>query len=469
MDETRSNMEPIPWSALKEGAEQLRGAGARDRIRRLDRLYAEVLRRRPDLVAAVAQDFRKPAEEFDLTEMYVLKAEIAEAKRNLRAWMRPRRVPVGLAGLGASSWVRREGKGVVLIVAPWNYPMQLLFRPLVSAIAAGCAAVLKPSEWTPHTARVLEEIVHAACDPKEVQIRCGGIEVSQALLELPFDHIYFTGSPAVGKLVMAAAAKHPCSVTLELGGKSPVVVDETADIRRCARRLAWAKLTNAGQICVAPDHVYVHEAVADRFLSALVEEMWALHPDGPAGSVDYPRIVAPHHARRIAGAIEEAVAAGARVVEGGPADPDACFIPPTVLTDLPPGVRLLEDEIFGPVLPVLRFSDLDALTAHLRTLPNPLALYLFSRSRRNIRRLLDGTRSGTVGINHAVVHVASTGLPFGGWGLSGVGTGHGIYGFQAFTHERAVYQQLFPGASEWLHPPFTPRKRRWIAAILRWL
>lgn len=462
-------MEPLDWAGLRQGADRMRATTARERLRRLDRLYTEVVRRREDLVQAVWADFRKPAEEFDLTEIYMLKSEIAEARRRLRGWMQPRRVPVGLAGLGASSWVRREGKGVVLIVAPWNYPMQLLFRPLVSAIAAGCAAVLKPSEWTPETARVMEEIVHAACDPQEVQIRRGGVEVSQALLALPFDHIYFTGSPAVGKLVMEAAAKHPCSVTLELGGKSPVIIDETADLGRAARRLAWAKLTNAGQICVAPDHVYVHESVAERFLTMLLQEMRALHPGGAEASPDYPRIVAPHHARRIASAVDEAVQAGARVILGGPADPDACYIPPTVLTDLPPGVRLLEDEIFGPVLPVLRYTDPDALTAHLRTLPNPLALYLFSRSRRNIRRLLDSTRSGGVGINQAVVHVASTGLPFGGWGLSGVGSGHGEYGFQAFTHDRAVFQQVFPGASELLQPPFTPWKRRLIAAILRWL
>ena len=457
------------FEILHERKTAQRALTAKERIARLDRFYAEVLRRRDDICAAMHADFRKPVEEVDLTEIYVLKSELKAIKRGLRGWMSEQRVPGGLAMLGSASWVRPEAKGVVLVMAPWNYPLQLLFRPMMTAIAAGCTVMLKPSELTPRVSAVCAEIVQKVFAPEEVVCIEGGVEVAQAMLKQPFDHVYFTGSPAVGKLVMAAAAAHPCSVTLELGGKSPVVVDETANAEVAARRLVWAKFVNAGQICVAPDYVLVHSSKKAAFLEAVQEAIRQEYGASPADSADFQRIVNGRHTERIGGLIDEAKAGGATVLTGGGGDASRCYVAPTVLVDVATDAQIMQEEIFGPVLPVLVYEEIEEAMRLIESRPTPLALYIYSRSRRNIRRLLDRLQSGGVSINNSVVHVSSTSLPFGGLGNSGVGVGHGEWGFREFTHYRGVYQQLIPGASELLTPPYTDFKRRLIRAVLRWL
>lgn len=445
-----------------------RALSAKARIRRLESLYREVLKRRSDIQAAMHADFQKPPEEVDLTEIYVLKSELKAIRRGLRGWMREKKVPGGLAMVGSASWIRPEAKGVALIIAPWNYPLQLLFRPLMSAVAAGCPALLKPSELTPHVSAICAEIVQAVFPPEEVFCVQGGVQIAQHLLGLPFDHIYFTGSPAVGKKVMAAAAAHPCSVTLELGGKSPVIVDETADAAVAARRLVWAKLLNAGQICVAPDYVFVHAAQRDAFLSALQSAIPREYGADPSASPDYQRIVNQRHTERIGGLIDDALAGGARALVGGEVRPDQCYVAPTVLLDVAPSAQILEEEIFGPVLPVLVYDDIETVMQAIESRPTPLALYIYSKSRRNISAISARLQSGGVSINNSVVHVSSTSLPFGGLGNSGVGVGHGEFGFREFTHFRGMYQQLIPGAAELLTPPYRDFKRRIIAFVLRW-
>lgn len=462
-------MNNFDFTTLQQHAPVQRMTAARERIALLDALYAEVNRRRPDLHRAMYADFKKPAEEVDLTEVYVLKSEIEYTKRRLRKWMRPERVRGGLAMIGSRAWVRREAKGVALILAPWNYPMQLLFRPLVAALGAGCTVMLKPSELTPHTAQVLQEIVEAVFDRRVVQLVQGGPEVAQALLAQPFNHVYFTGSPAVGRLVMAAAAQHPCSVTLELGGKSPAVVDASADLAVTARRLAWGKLVNAGQICVSPDYALVPTALRDAFVEALRAAMVAQYGPQPETAPDFQRIVNPRHAHRIAGLIEDAVARGARIAHGGQTNPDQAYIAPTILVDVPQGAAILEEEIFGPVIPVLTYNSEADLVAEIGRRPTPLALYMYGKHRGRIRSLLNRIQSGGVAINQSVVHVGHRALPFGGLGNSGIGVGHGHHGFREFTHERGVYQQILPSAAEALAPPYTPFKRRLIDLVLRWL
>lgn len=457
------------FEILRDRKTAQRALTAKERIARLDRFYTEVLRRRDDICAAMHADFQKPAEEVDLTEIYVLKSELKAIKRGLRGWMREQRVPGGLAMVGSASWVRPEAKGVVLVMAPWNYPLQLLFRPMMTAIAAGCTVMLKPSELTPRVSAVCAEIVQAVFAAEEVACIEGGVEVAQAMLQQPFDHIYFTGSPAVGKLVMAAAAAHPCSVTLELGGKSPVVVDETANAAVAARRLVWAKFVNAGQICVAPDYVLVHASKKAAFLEAVQEAIHREYGASPADSADFQRIVNARHTERIGGLVDEAKAGGATVLTGGEVDASRCYVAPTVLVDVATDAQIMQEEIFGPVLPVLVYEEIEEAMRLIESRPTPLALYIYSRSRRNIRQLLDRLQSGGVSINNSVVHVSSTSLPFGGLGNSGVGVGHGEWGFHEFTHYRGVYQQLIPGASELLTPPYTDFKRRLIRAVLRWL
>ena len=462
-------MNGYDFQRLRNQVPQQRLTTARERIAMLDALYAEVWRRRADLHSAMYADFRKPAEEVDLTEIYVLKSEVAYVKRRLKGWMRPKRVRGGLAMLGSAAWVRHESKGVALILAPWNYPMQLLFRPLVSALAAGCTVLLKPSEMTPKTAQVLQEIVEAVFDPSVVQLVQGGPEVAQALLAEPFNHVYFTGSPAVGRIVMAAAAKHPCSVTLELGGKSPAIVDESADLKVVARRLAWGKCVNAGQICVSPDYALVPTSLRDAFVDALRSAMIAQYGPDPAKSPDYQRIVNSRHAARIAGLIQDAVDRGARVAHGGQVDPERAYIAPTILVDVPRDALILSEEVFGPVLPVLTYDHELDLVAEVESRPTPLALYLYSVQRKKVRRLLNRLQSGGAAINQSVVHVGHRALPFGGHGNSGIGAGHGHYGFLEFTHQRGVYQQILPSAAEALAPPYTEWKRKLIRAVLRWL
>ena len=457
------------FAQLKARAPHQRALTAKQRIARLDALYDEVWKRRDDLKRAMWNDFRKPSEEVDLTEIFVVKSEIKAVKRSLRKWMRPKRLPSGLAHVGSASWVCPEAKGVALIISPWNYPMQLVFRPLIAALAAGCTAMIKPSELTGETAQLVAEIVSVAFNPDEVAVVQGGVETATHMLNLPFNHIYFTGSPAVGKIVMEAAAQHPCSVTLELGGKSPVIIDDMKSMRDVAKKVAWAKLSNAGQICVAPDYVFVPANREADFVTAIKQEMVDMYPGEASANKDYQRIVAPHHAERISKLVDDATARGAKCVMGGDVDLDSCFVPPTVLTNIDPNAEILEDEIFGPVLPIIPYASLDEAIRFVNDRPTPLALYVFSKRKRFVDSVLSQIQSGGVSINNCVIHVSSNHLPFGGLGNSGIGSGHGKYGYMEFTHFRGVYEQWFDGAGALLMPPYTPWKTKLIDRLLRWL
>ncbi|HBP45756.1 MAG TPA: aldehyde dehydrogenase family protein [Flavobacteriales bacterium] len=457
------------FADLKARIPRQRALSAKERIARLDALYREVWKRRNDLKTAMWNDFRKPAEEVDLTEIFVIKSEIKTVKRNLHRWMRPKRMPGGLAQIGSASWVRPEAKGVVLIISPWNYPMQLVFRPLIAALAAGCTAMIKPSELTGHTAQVVAEIVSAAFESDEVAVVQGGVDTATHMLNLPFNHIYFTGSPAVGKIVMKAASQHPCSVTLELGGKSPVILDDMRSFRDAAKKVAWAKLSNAGQICVAPDYVFVPANREAEFISAVKRAMLDMYPGETSANKDYQRIVAPHHAKRISKLVDDAIARGAKCVLGGDIKTDSCFVPPIVLTGIDKNAKILEEEIFGPVLPIIPYTSLDEVIRFVNDRPTPLALYVFSKRKRFVDSILSNIQSGGASINNCVIHVSSNYLPFGGLGNSGIGSGHGEYGYLEFTHLRGVYEQRFDGAGALLMPPYSSWKTNVIDRLLRWL
>ena len=457
------------FEALRQQAAQQRQMNARERIKRLDALYAEVWNRRDDLKDAMWKDFRKPPQEVDLTEIFVIKSEIKFVKRHLRQWMRQKRVPGGLALVGSASWVRPEAKGVALIISPWNYPMQLVFRPLVAAIAAGCTAMIKPSELTAHTAQVVAEIVAAVFPPEEVNVVQGGKEIATQLLNLPFNHIYFTGSPAVGKLVMQAAAQHPCSVTLELGGKSPVIVDDLRSLKLTAKKVAWAKLSNAGQICVAPDYVFVPSHREEEFIEEVKRAMEELYPGQVVENEDYQRIVAPHHAERLASLLEDAKLKGAKIAHGGDSNPSQCLIHPTILHNISLDSHILDEEIFGPLLPIVPYKNLDEVVEFVNARPTPLALYIYSNRSGFKREVLERMPSGGASINNCVIHVSSQNLPFGGLGNSGIGSGHGQYGFNEFTHMRGVYEQRIDTVGTLLMPPYNSFKTKLIDRLLRWL
>jgi aldehyde dehydrogenase (NAD+) len=445
----------------------------RQRIERLERLHAAILRHTDSLREALWKDFRKGVAETDISEISVVTSEIRHTRRHLYTWMWPRPVGTPLALLGSRSEVRREPKGVSLIIAPWNYPVQLALVPLVSAIAAGNCAILKPSEFTPHSAAVLRSIVESCFPAEEVAVVEGGVETAQALLQHPFDHIFFTGSPAVGRIIMAAAAKHLSSVTLELGGKSPVVIDETADLDTAAAKVAWIKAMNGGQICIAPDYVLVHEKVHDAFVQKVGEkweQFYGKTPESRLTTPDFCRIINDRNFDRLGGLVEDAVQKGASVRFGGRQERSERYLEMTVLTEVDDDMAIMQEEIFGPILPIQKVSSLAAAVGRIRSRPKPLAMYIFSHRRENIEYLLNETSSGNVSVNDCAAHYYNTNLPFGGTGNSGIGKAHGEFGFLEFTNQRGILHQnrIFPTTDLFMPPYGRPLMKWLLEGVKRW-
>ena len=436
---------------------------ARERKGKLKRLEAAFLARREDIRKALYEDYRKHPSEVDLTEVFPITSEIKHTVRHLSKWMRPHRVKTPMALLGARSYVHYEPKGVVLIIAPWNFPINLTFGPLVAAVAAGNCVVIKPSEHTPHASAVTRSIIEEIFDESEVAVVEGGIETSTALLAQPFNHIFFTGAPSIGKVVMEAAAKNLASVTLELGGKSPVIVDETAQIDAAAHRVAWAKYTNNGQICLAPDYVFVHESKKDEFLRKVAKNIEKFYGIDARRSDSYARIVNNRHYHRLSGYLDDAKQRGATVAYGGRTEGSEDYIEPTILTDVDPTSQVMTEEIFGPILPVYSFKTLDEPIAVINSKEKPLALYVYSRDKKNTQRIIENTRAGGTCINHSAVHFFNNYLPFGGSNNSGIGKGHGFFGFEAFSNARGVLKQITPfTALDLLTAPYNALKQKLI-------
>jgi aldehyde dehydrogenase (NAD+) len=443
---------------------------ATQRIKKLEALiHAVSVTYRQAIRDAMAADFGKPQMETDLTEIFATVSEMKHTKRSLRTWMRERSVGTPLPMLGTSSWVRYEAKGTALIISPWNFPILLTIAPLASAIAAGNTAIIKPSEMTPHTSAVMARMVADLFEPNEVALYEGGVEVSTQLLELPFDHIFFTGSPNVGKVVMTAAAKHLTSVTLELGGKSPTIVDATADIRTAASRIAWAKMLNAGQICIAPDYVLVHESKKTQFVDLLQVEIEKLYTASPETSPHYPQMSTQRHHERVAQLLQDSVKAGAKITCGGKIDPVKRTITPTVVVDVPLDSPLMQHEIFGPVLPVIDFTDLEDAIAQIASREKPLALYVFSKSRKNTNFLIANTSAGGTCINHCAVHFFNSNLPFGGVRYSGQGKAHGLDGFREFSNARGFMKQHTISITDLLRAPYAAWKQTVLDLAIKWL
>lgn len=438
-----------------------------ERIARLKKLREAMLARREDFYKAFEKDYHKSPSEVEATEFMPVLDEIRHAIGNLRKWATPKRVWPTIATAFTQSWIECQPRGRCLIVAPWNFPLNLCFGPLVSALAAGNTAILKPSEMTPAVSTVMAEVIADIFPTNEVALFEGSLPTSQALLDLPFDHIFFTGSPAVGKVVMAAAAKNLTSVTLELGGKSPVIVDESADIKTAAQTLMWGKFTNCGQICVAPDHLYVHASVKDRFVAAcrdVVAERFGATPEAQRHNPDYTHVINQRHTQRIAGLLQDAKDKGAKVLFGGDVDVASCYVAPTFIDQVPANAAIMSEEIFGPVLPIIAYTDLDEVVRQINAAPKPLALYVFSTNKMRTRRLLAQTSSGGVAINHCVLHYAHGNLPFGGVNNSGIGSAHGEFGFKAFSHERAVLKTGPILMARLFFPPYTGLKKK----LIRW-
>ncbi|MET8978307.1 aldehyde dehydrogenase family protein [Streptomyces sp. NPDC004539] len=428
-------------------------AWRREQLRALRGLLID---RQSELSDALHTDLGKSPLESYLTELGFVVNEIDHTLRHLGRWMRPRRVGVPLSLAPARARTVREPLGTVLIVSPWNYPLQLALAPLVGALAAGNCAVVKPSELAPATSAALAHWLPKVLDPEAVAVVEGGVPETTELLEQRFDHIFYTGNGAVGRIVMTAAARHLTPVTLELGGKSPAIVEPGADLATAARRIAWGKFMNAGQTCVAPDYVLaVGEAGAEieGHLAAAVREMYG---ERPAESADYGRIVNERHFERLTGLLGDG-----RTVVGGESDKESLFIAPTVLADVSPESGVMREEIFGPVLPIVRVPDLDAAISFVTGRDKPLALYAFVGSSRSKKRIEAETSSGALAFGVPNAHLTVPGLPFGGVGESGVGRYHGAHSIDTFSHHKAVLDKpLLLDPLRVAYPPFTQVKER---------
>ena len=388
----------------------------------------------PRIYEALWADLHKSEFETFATEISLIYDEIDHHLSHLKEWMGMKKYATNqLLHFWSRSYVQKQPFGRSLIIAPWNYPFQLLILPLVGAISAGNTAVLKPSEYTPKVSAVIAEMIREFFDEDFITVIEGDKEIAQAILKEQWDIIFFTGSPVVGKIIMKAAAEYLTPVILELGGKSPVIVDEDAHLKYAAKRLAWGKFLNAGQTCIAPDYLFVHEKVHDRFLELLKLEIKGLYGDNPKQSPDYVRIVSEANIHRLRRFLE-----GAEVFLGGENDAAECYFAPTILINIRPDDAVMQEEIFGPILPVMKFNDLNQVLHFVNKGQKPLALYYFSKSRKRQKKVLHETTSGGACINEVIMHVANSNIPFGGVGNSGMGNYHGKYSFDAFSHQRAV-------------------------------
>ena len=409
----------------------------------LKKFKSAVLKYENRITEALWKDLHKSPEEAYLTEISIVLQEINNHLKHMGCWAKPKRVRTPLALLPSGSKILSEPLGSALIIAPWNYPFQLLINPLVGAISSGCCAVLKPSPYTPHIAAVMEELVKEIFDPSYVAIVQGGREVNQLLLDQHFDLIFFTGSPALGKIVMAAAAKNLTPVVLELGGKSPCIVDEGADLAIAARRIAWGKCINAGQTCIAPDYLFVHSSVKDQLVKKLVAAFEDLYGQEIRESRFYPRIVNDQAMVRLQKLMRQG-----KITYGGDVDVASRFIAPTVIEEIEPDSLIMQEEIFGPLLPVLSFDQLEEAVKFINDHEKPLAFYYFGPGKK-ARKILLETTSGGGCINDTLMHIANHHLPFGGVGNSGMGNYHGIDSFKAFSHTRAIVT-----SPTWIDLPF---------------
>ena len=469
MGDTLNNTYLEVFNKQKENQFNLGKTSSRERIKKLNALQRSIqYNYRQAIREALYADFKKPFIETDLTEIYLVNREIKHAKKNLHHWMGKHVVPTPIALFGTSSYYIYEPKGVCLIISPWNYPVNLTFTPLVSAIAAGNPVIIKPSELTPNTSKVMATIIKELFDENEVALFEGEAEVAQSLLKLPFNHIFFTGSPKVGKLVMQAASKHLASVTLELGGKSPTIIDQTANINTAIESLVWGKHLNKGQTCIAPDYVIIHESIKDEFLKAYKSKVQYYYSQDPSSSSSYSRIVNKNHFNRLVSYIENAKENGAKIELGGEYDSKDYFIEPTVISNLKEDALLLNEEIFGPILPIKTYNDIDEVIDYINSKEKPLALYIYSQDAKNVKKIIKSTRAGGTCINTNELQASNHALPFGGSNNSGIGKSHGFFGFQEFSNPRAVLKRRTKGPLNLLLPPYNNFKQKIVDLTIKW-
>lgn len=430
------------------------------RIKHLKKLKLSIKNNEKEILQALYTDLGKSEFEAFSTEVGIAQHELTNHIKKLKKWARPRKVSTPLFAFPSRSSIHQQPFGRVLIISPFNYPFMLAMTPVIGAISAGNVVVLKPSEYTPNTSSILEKILTESFDEKYVSVLQGGVELSKELLSQRWDKMFFTGSSRVGKIVLEAASKYITPVVLELGGKNPVVVDKDANLKVAAKRIIWGKLLNAGQTCIAPDYLFVHDEVKDALLPLLKQAIAQFYSEFPDKSVDFPKIVNEGAMQRL-----ESLLKGSTIYYGGKIDKNEKHFAPTILTDVTPESVVMEDEIFGPILPVMTFDNLDKVIQFINKGEKPLSLYYFSEDKKKQKDFLTKTYSGDAGINEVVMHFANLSLPFGGVGYSGMGSYHGKRSFDVFSHERSVLKTTTKLDLPLRYPPY----KKYVLKLLRLL
>ncbi len=460
------------FDALRAATPRLRNTSAEQRTDRLKALWAATLERKDDLFAAGRSE--RGSHNLDIAaELVMIKGEIDFAVKNTAQWMKPEKIKNSLSTMGKTCEIRHQSKGVVLNLSAYNAPTAECIVPMIPAIAAGNSIAVKPSELAPESAQIIEEIIHKAMPKDEAEVFQGGVETAQELLSLPFNHIYYTGGMTVGRIVMKAAADNFASITLEMGGKSPVIIDETASLENAATKIAWGRVMNAGQVCIAPEYVIIHESKKDELLALIKEKINALYNSDGNGldkSKYVPRIINERHHTRITGLINDAVKKGAQVVCGGNTDAADRYIDPTVLTDMSEDMDIMREEVFGPVLSVMTYKNKEDVLEIVRKRPSPLALYIYSTDKANIEYFLSNTSSGSAVVNNNCIQSGTNPrLPFGGVGSSGMGRIGGFEGFKSMSNARSVVHQPLDRFRDFLImlPPYSERYNNIIMKALK--
>jgi len=445
----------------------------KDRLYFLELLLAKINEHRELIKKSISKDFCKPDAEIDFTEIIPVVTELKYTISNLNKWVKAKKVSKTLLHVNASAKIQSQSKGLVLIISPWNYPFSLSIGPLISAIAAGNRVVLKPSEFTPATSEIIKQIISEVFPDSLVHVEMGGADVASQLTALPFNHIFFTGSPHVGKLVMAAASKNLCSVTLELGGKSPCILDSSFSIETFCNRVIWGKFINAGQTCIAPDYLIIPEQKRNEVIETLKKSIQQKFPDSIIDSeedINYTRIVNEKHTSRLKGLIEDAVTKGAIIEYGGEVITSKRLVKPTILSNINPTMMIDSDEIFGPILPIYTYRVYDEIIQLILSKPRPLATYLFSRNKNLIEAFKSTIRTGALVTNDVLSHYVHKHLPFGGVNNSGIGRSHGYHGFLEFSNQLSILETGYgPVGADIITQPYNKKTKFLIDKAIKYL
>ena len=457
------------FNSILENHPKIKNTNSKERIIKLRKLKKNIFLYRDEIKKALFKDFKKSSSDVDLTEIFPVISEIKHNIRHLSKWMKDEIVPTPLTLLGSKSYIKYEPKGIILIITPWNFPINLTFVSIINAISAGNSIIIKPSEISEKTSIIIKKIVTNTFDKNEIKVILGGPKTAQKLLKLKFNHILFIGSPSIGKIVMQEAAKNLASVTLELGGKSPTIIDEKCNINKAAKRIAWSKFLNNGQVCIAPDYLFVHNKIKEKFIKQLILSIKDLYSNDPIKSDDYCRIINKKHFNRLINLLEDAKQLGSNIIYGGNINEKENFIEPTLLDNISEKSKIYKEEIFGPLLPIFHFNKIEEVIEFINKNEKPLALYIFSKNNNNIKAIINNTSSGGVCINHSTLHYSNNNLPFGGINNSGTGRCHGIYGFHELSNKKSILKQVLTSSpTDFLFPPYNNFKNKLIEFTIKW-